>query len=75
LTATSTRARWQRVLPDLEIRDHTAREDVASQVAGRDVVLVNKLGITREIIETSPSLRLVALAATGHEQRGSRGSR
>ena len=55
----------QRVLPDLEIRDHTAREDVASQVAGRDVVLVNKLGITREIIETSPSLRLVALAATG----------
>ena len=55
----------QQVLPGLEIRDHTARQDVASQVAGRDVVLVNKLGITREIIEASPSLRLIALAATG----------
>jgi glycerate dehydrogenase len=52
-------------LPGLEIRDHTAQQDVASQVAGRDVVLVNKLRITREIIEASPSLRLIALAATG----------
>jgi len=52
-------------LPGLEIRDHTAQQDVASQVAGRDVVLVNKLRITREIIEASPALRLIALAATG----------
>jgi glycerate dehydrogenase len=52
-------------LPDLEIRDHTAPQDIASQVAGREVVLVNKLRITREIIEASPSLRLIALAATG----------
>jgi glycerate dehydrogenase len=52
-------------LPGLEIRDHTAQQDVASQVAGRDFVLVNKLRITREIIEASPALRLIALAATG----------
>jgi glycerate dehydrogenase len=52
-------------LPGLEIRDHTAQQDVASRVAGRDVVLVNKLRITREIIEASPALRLIALAATG----------
>ena len=52
-------------LPGLEIRDHTAQQDVASQVAGRDVVLVNKLRITSEIIEASPALRLIALAATG----------
>ena len=52
-------------LQGLEIRNHTAQQDVASQVAGRDVVLVNKLRITREIIEASPSLRLIALAATG----------
>jgi glycerate dehydrogenase len=52
-------------LPGLEIRDHTAQQGVASQVAGRDVVLVNKLRITREIIEASPALRLIALAATG----------
>ncbi len=52
-------------LPVLEIRDHTAQDDVASRVAGCEVVLVNKLRITREIIEATPSLRLIALAATG----------
>jgi len=52
-------------LPGLEIRDHTTPQEIASRVAGRDVVLVNKLRITREIIEASPSLRLIALAATG----------
>ena len=52
-------------LPGLEIRDHTAPHEIASRVAGREVVLVNKLRITREIIEASPSLRLIALAATG----------
>ena len=41
-------------LPGLEIRDHTAQQDVAAQVAGREVVLVNKLRITREIIEATP---------------------
>ena len=52
-------------LPGLEIRDHTAPHEIAARVAGREVVLVNKLRITREIIEASPSLRLIALAATG----------
>jgi glycerate dehydrogenase len=52
-------------LPGLEIRDHTAPQDIASRIAGSEVVLVNKLRITREIIEASPSLRLIALAATG----------
>jgi glycerate dehydrogenase len=57
--------RLQQALPRLEIRDHTAQHDVATRVAGSEVVLVNKLRITREIIEATPSLRLIALAATG----------
>jgi glycerate dehydrogenase len=52
-------------LPGLELRDHTPQEDIPARVAGCEVVLVNKLRLTREIIEASPSLRLVALAATG----------
>ena len=52
-------------LPGLEIRDYTAPQDIAARVAGREVVLVNKLRITREVIEASPALRLIALAATG----------
>jgi glycerate dehydrogenase len=55
----------QRALPGLVLHDHTAQDDVAHRVAGCAVVLVNKLRITREIIESAPSLRLIALAATG----------
>jgi glycerate dehydrogenase len=52
-------------LPGLEIRAHTAQNEVAARLAGAEVVLVNKLRITREAIEATPSLRLVVLAATG----------
>ncbi len=55
----------QRALPGLVLREHTAQEDVAACVAGRRVVLVNKLRITREIMAATPTLQLVALAATG----------
>ena len=54
-----------RALPGIEIRDHTRQEDVEACVAGREVVLLNKLHLTREIIEATPSLKLVALTATG----------
>ncbi len=52
-------------LPSLEIRAHTAQDEVAAHLEGAEVVLVNKLRITREAIEATPSLRLVVLAATG----------
>ncbi|MFO1406085.1 MAG: 2-hydroxyacid dehydrogenase [Steroidobacteraceae bacterium] len=54
-----------RALPGVEIRDHTAQRDVAAAIDGREVVMLNKLRLTREIIEAAPSLRLVALTATG----------
>jgi hypothetical protein len=55
----------RRALPGLALHDHTPQDEVASRVAGCTVVLVNKLRITREIIESTPSLKLIALAATG----------
>jgi glycerate dehydrogenase len=58
-------AALRRALSDLELRDHTAQEAVAETVAGAAVLLVNKLRITREIIERAPALELIALAATG----------
>jgi glycerate dehydrogenase len=54
-----------RALPGIEIRDHTRQEELAACIAGSEVVLLNKLRLTREIIEATPSLRLVALTATG----------
>jgi len=58
-------AALERAMPDLTLRDHTAQDAVADAVAGAEVVLVNKLRITRATLERTPTLRLVALAATG----------
>lgn len=58
-------ASLQRALPGLEIRDHTQQQDVAACIAGSEVVLLNKLQLTRGIIEATPTLKLVALTATG----------
>jgi len=54
-----------RAMPGLELRDHTRQQDVGRAIAGMEVVLVNKLRITREVIEGAPDLQLIALAATG----------
>jgi len=53
------------VLPGLDLCDHMPQNEIASRIAGAEVVLLNKLRVTREIIEATPSLKLVALSATG----------
>jgi glycerate dehydrogenase len=58
-------AALQRAMPQLELRSHTAPADIAATIAGAEIVLVNKLRLTGDVIERTPSLRLVALAATG----------
>lgn len=54
-----------RVLPEVELREHSRQQQVAGLVGDAEVVLVNKLQIDREVIAASPRLKLVALAATG----------
>lgn len=49
----------------LELRGVTGEQDLPAQVAGAQIVLINKAQITREVIEGAPGLRLIALAATG----------
>jgi glycerate dehydrogenase len=58
-------SRLARVLPDLELRPQTTQDAVARAIEGAGVVLVNKLRITREAIAATPTLKLIALAATG----------
>ncbi len=55
----------RRAMPKLELRPHTAQADVAAAITDAEIVLVNKLRLTREVIEHTPSLKLIALAATG----------
>jgi glycerate dehydrogenase len=58
-------AALQRAMPGLELRGHTAQQDVPAAMSGAGIVLLNKLRISREAIERSPGLKLLVLAATG----------
>jgi glycerate dehydrogenase len=58
-------AALNRAMSDLELRDHTPQDSVAHVVSEAAAILVNKLRITRDILEAAPALELIALAATG----------
>ena len=58
-------SRLLRALPELEFRPQTAQSGVTQAIAGAGAVLVNKLRIGREAVAATPTLKLVALAATG----------
>ena len=58
-------AALQRAMPGLELHPHTGQAEVGRVVSGAETVLVNKLRLSREIISATPTLRLIALAATG----------
>ena len=45
--------------------DYTGSEDTLSRVQGFEVVITNKVLISREIMQNSPDLKLICVAATG----------
>ncbi len=53
------------IAPDLSLRPHTAQESVAETIEGAAIVLVNKLRLDRAAMQRTPTLKLIALAATG----------
>jgi len=55
----------RQVTPELVLFDNTAPEDVAGRIAGGEFVFLNKVRMTREVIESSESLKFIGLLATG----------
>lgn len=55
----------ERACPSLALHGATAADAIAARIAGVSIVLLNKARITRALIEATPSLRLIVLAATG----------
>ncbi|MBX3695028.1 MAG: hypothetical protein KF790_07635 [Steroidobacteraceae bacterium] len=55
----------ERACPSLALHGTTAADAIAARIAGASIVLLNKARITRALIEATPSLRLIVLAATG----------
>ncbi len=58
-------SRLERILPGLELHDVTPDGEIVKRIAGCEIVLLNKLRMTRERMETDRSLRLITVAATG----------
>jgi len=52
-------------LPGIALYPFTADDEVDSRAAGCEVLLVNKVRLSRARLESLPALRLVCLAATG----------
>ena len=57
--------RLRRVVPQIKLHDVTAESEIAARVAGAEILLVNKLRITRRHMTENRGLRLIAVAATG----------
>lgn len=58
-------SRLARACPGIELRPQTAEAEIPKAIADTGAVLVNKLRITRDVMAATPSLKLIALAATG----------
>jgi glycerate dehydrogenase len=53
------------VLPDLTLYDQSDDVQIKERTSDAEVLLLNKVSITRPIIESSPRLKIIALSATG----------
>ena len=53
------------LLPELELFDTTADEQIAERIQDVEIVLGNKVRLTKELIQSNPALRFVGLTATG----------
>ena len=49
----------------MQLFDQTTAEQVSERIADADVVITNKVKLTRQSLEAAPKLRLVVVAATG----------
>lgn len=58
---------WSEVskLGDARIYDDTLQEDVIKIIDDAEIVFVNKLKITREVIEACPNIKFISVIATG----------
>ncbi len=54
-------------LGDLEVHDRTPQEDVAAVLGDAEIAIVNKLDITKDIIDACPNLRYIGVLATGYD--------
>jgi glycerate dehydrogenase len=55
----------EQAIPELVLFDDTPASEVATRITGCEFVFVNKVRMTRELIESAEGLRFIGLTATG----------
>ena len=55
-----------KVLGEFVLYDRTAPEDVVQRAKGADIILVNKVNVTKGVIEQLPKLKYIGVLATGY---------
>ena len=58
-------SRLRRCLPGLELFDVTRDEELIARTRTARIVLINKVSMKAEVMQDSPALKLISLAATG----------
>jgi lactate dehydrogenase-like 2-hydroxyacid dehydrogenase len=52
-------------LGNVEVFETTSPEEVITRAAGKEVIITNKVVISREVMDSLPELKLICVAATG----------
>ena len=55
-----------RELGDFELYDRSAPEEVVERTKDADIILVNKVNITKEVMDRLPKLKYIGILATGY---------
>ena len=55
-----------RELGDFELYDRSAPEEVVERAKDADIILVNKVNITKEVMDRLPKLKYIGILATGY---------
>lgn len=55
-----------RALGELTVYDRTRPEEAASRIQGAEIIVTNKVPITRALLEQCPGIRYVSVLATGY---------
>lgn len=53
------------LLPELEVFEMTANEQVAERIRGAEFVFANKIRLTDDLLQDNPQIRFIGLTATG----------
>jgi glycerate dehydrogenase len=56
-----------RRVTNLKVYGQSGPADIAARIHGAEIVILNKVRMTRQLIEGSPTLRLICVAATGSD--------